>query len=68
MQVKHDQGATTVRFSATEVAAVGLPPKPAYVSYRAGLLDDHSTWLDKCCGYEPGIGRLISLADQAAYH
>ena len=38
---------TVVKFSATELQSVGLPPRPAYVSYRSGLLDDHSTWLDK---------------------
>ena len=68
MQVKRDQDATIVRFSATEVASAGLPAKPAYVSYRAGLLDDFSCWLIKQCGFEPGIDKLIALADRLVYH
>lgn len=59
---------TVVKFSATELQSVGLPPRPAYVSYRSGLLDDHSTWLDKQSCFEPGIDKLIALADQLVYH
>ena len=68
MIIKHDQDAITVRFSATEVASVGLPAKPAFVAYRAGLLDDFSTWLEKQIGFEPGIDRLVALADRLVYH
>ena len=68
MQVQHDHDATVVRFSATEVAAAGLPAKPAYISYRAGLYVDNSSWLDKQIGFEPGIDRLVALADEVVYH
>lgn len=68
MQVKHDQGTTVVRFSATEVAEAGLPPKPASVTYCNGFYVNNSVWLDKQIGYEPGIDRLIALADTVVYH
>ena len=68
MQVKRNHDSTTVRFSATEVASVGLPAKPAFVTYRGGLLDDHSTWLEKQSRFEPGIDKLVAMADTLVYH
>lgn len=64
MQVKRDQDATIVRFSATEVASVGGPPKGCEITYRNGLLDNLSSWLFKQSYLEPVIDRLQQLADK----
>ena len=68
MQVQHNHDATVVRFSATEVAAAGLPARPAFVTYRAGLLDGYSVWLEKQMSFDRGIDRLVALADEVVYH
>ena len=68
MQVKHDPDGVTVRFSATEVASVGLPAKPATITYQHGLLSNYSVWLEKQMRFDQGIDKLISLADTVVYH
>ena len=58
-----------VRFSASEVASVGLPPKSAQVEYDAQLrLETYSGWLDKQSRFEPGIDQLVAMADTLVYH
>ncbi len=60
---------TVVQFSATELQEVGLPPKPAFVEYDAGLrLSTYSAFLGKSSWHEPGIDKLIALADRLVYH
>lgn len=55
---------TTIKFTADQVAALGLPRRGAYVAYDdQGRLDDFSTWLIKQPSYAPGIDKLIELAD-----
>lgn len=68
MNVKHAQETTVVRFSATEVASVGLPPIPAKVEYRNGYLDGYSAWLGKSSWHEPCIDKLIEMADACVRH
>ena len=58
-----------VRFSASEVASVGLPPKSAQVEYDAQRrLSTYSGWTDKCPGFAAGLDKLIALADTVVYH
>jgi hypothetical protein len=55
----------TIRFTADEVASVGLPHRGAYISFTdQGRYEDNSTWLDKQPRFEPGIDQLVALADQ----
>ncbi len=59
----------TIHFTADQVAAVGLPHRAAYIQYDDQLrYVDNSVWLDKQTRFEPGIDKLIQLADQAVYH
>ena len=58
-----------IKFTADQVAAVGLPHRGAYIEYSDdGLYVDNSTWLDKQPCFEPGIDRLIEMADAIVYH
>lgn len=67
MNVKQTQGATVVRFSASEVVAAGGPPIGAVITYRNGRLDDLSSWLFKQSYLIPVIDKLQSLADKEVY-
>ena len=69
MIVKQTPDRTVVQFSASELAALGLPAKPAQVEYDALLrLDTYSCWLTKQTRFDPGIDRLVALADTVVYH
>ena len=70
MQLIHeDDGRVVIRFSQTEVATAGLPPRPARIEYDQLLrLDGYSAWLDKQSRFSDGIDRLIKMADEIVYH
>lgn len=56
---------TVVKFSATELQSVGLPPRCAFVEYDAGLrLSTYSSFLGKSSWHEPGIDKLVAIADK----
>ena len=60
---------TQIKFTPEQVASCGLPKKEAYIAYdEKGRYSDNSVWLDKQSRYEPGIEKLISLADKIFYH
>jgi NAD(P)H-dependent FMN reductase len=61
----------TIRFSADEVAAVGLPHRGAYVQFDdLKRLDGYSNWLTKSSTeqHEAALDRLIAAADAIVYH
>lgn len=69
MKLTHHPDRTVVQFSATELQSVGLPPRPARVEYDQQLrLTGYSSFLGKSSWHEPGIDKLIALADQLVYH
>lgn len=69
MKLTQHPDRTVVQFSATELQEVGLPPKPAFVDYDQQLrLAGYSAWLGKSSWHEPGIDKLIALADRLVYH
>jgi hypothetical protein len=54
-----------VRFTAPQVAACGLPHRGAAVQYdEQRRLAGYSAWLGKSPWHEPGIDRLVALADE----
>lgn len=54
----------TIKFSADQVASLGLPHKPAQVQYtESGRLESYSVWLDKQERFSEATDRLIALAD-----
>ena len=60
-----------IKFSADQVQAVGLPHRGAYVQYdEQQRLDGYSNWLGKSGWHEPGIDKLVELADRElkTYH
>lgn len=60
---------TQIKFPPEVVASCGLPRKAAYIAYdEKRRYADNSVWLDKQSRFEPGIEKLISLADKIFYH
>jgi hypothetical protein len=58
-----------VKFTADQVAKLGLPHRACQVEYNdKGQLENYSAWLGKSSWHEPGIDKLIELADKVVYH